>query len=110
MKSRRAYLVAIIAFACAAGIMVLSNAGSAQPSQVDKIVSTEWLAANLTRDKMRIIDVRNDVKDYWGGHIPGAVYFSPEAMRLSERGVPVMLMPPEALAIMLGKRGLTGRP
>jgi len=71
-----------------------------------KLVSTEWLEKNLSKENLRIIDVRGSIQDYWQGHIPQAVYFHPEAMRLSDHGVPVMLMPPEALAIMLGKMGV----
>ncbi len=71
-----------------------------------KLVNTEWLEDNLSKENLRIIDIRDDIKDYWQGHIPGAVYFSPGAMRLSDGGVPVKLMPPEALAIMLGKMGV----
>jgi thiosulfate/3-mercaptopyruvate sulfurtransferase len=71
-----------------------------------KLVSTEWLSASLSKENLRIIDIRGSVRDYWQSHIPGAVYFSPEAMRLADGGVPVKLMPPEALAIMLGKMGV----
>ena len=72
-----------------------------------KLISTDWLKTNLGADNVRIVDVRSNVADYWAGHIPGAVYFHPDAMRLADRGVPVMLMPPEALAIMLGKMGIS---
>jgi thiosulfate/3-mercaptopyruvate sulfurtransferase len=71
-----------------------------------KIVNTQWLQDNLSREDIRIIDIRSSVRDYWEGHIPGAVYFSSEAMRLADHGVPGKLMPPEALAIMLGKMGI----
>lgn len=74
-----------------------------------KLVSTDWLKMNLGSENVRIVDVRSNVADYWAGHIPGAVYFHPEAMRLADRGVPVMLMPPEAFAIMLGKMGISKR-
>jgi thiosulfate/3-mercaptopyruvate sulfurtransferase len=71
------------------------------------LISTAGLKANLGNEKIRIVDVRSNVADYWQGHIPGAVYFHPDAMRLADHGVPVMLMPPEALVIMLGKMGIT---
>jgi thiosulfate/3-mercaptopyruvate sulfurtransferase len=71
------------------------------------LASTEWLKSNLGSEKIRIIDVRANVPDYWQGHIPGAVYFHPDAMRLADRGVPVMLMPPAALVTMLGTMGIT---
>ena len=72
------------------------------------LVSTDWLETNLSKENMIIIDVRGDIRDYWAGHIPGAVYFHPEALRLADRGVPGMLMPPGALATMLGKMGVNG--
>ncbi len=37
------------------------------------LVSTEWLAAHLDDDAVRIIEVDEDVAAYDGGHIPGAV-------------------------------------
>jgi len=62
--------------------------------QEAKVVSTKWLQNNLSRPDMRIVDVRNNVVDYWQSHIPGAVYMNPEVMRFADRGVPVKLMPP----------------
>ncbi|NIN00542.1 MAG: sulfurtransferase [candidate division Zixibacteria bacterium] len=72
-----------------------------------KLVSTEWLEQNLPNENLRIIDVRQSIKDYWQSHIPGAVYLNPEALRLADRGVPGKLMPPEALVVMLGKMGVS---
>lgn len=74
--------------------------------EASKLVSTTWLKDNLAKENMRIVDVRNNVQDYWQAHIPGAVYFNPEAMRLADEGVPVKLIPPEAFSIMLGKMGI----
>lgn len=39
---------------------------------IDPIVSTDWLAANLKNPKVVAIDIRN-IEDYREGHIPGAV-------------------------------------
>lgn len=39
---------------------------------VSPIVSTEWLAANLTNPRLVMIDIRK-VEDYREGHIPGAI-------------------------------------
>lgn len=84
-------------------LLVISASAQKLPA---KLVSTEWLATNLAKENLRIIDVRNDIRDYWQGHIPGAMYFSSDAMRLADHGVPGMLTPPEALVIMLGKMGI----
>ena len=71
---------------------------------VAKDVATQWLHNNLGRPDIRIVDMRDSVTNYWQGHIPGAVYMHPEAMRLADQGVPVKLMPPEALVMhALGK-------
>jgi thiosulfate/3-mercaptopyruvate sulfurtransferase len=74
--------------------------------QAAKIVTTQWLHNNLGRPDIRIVDMRDSVTNYWQSHIPGAVYMHPEAMRLADHGVPVKLMPPEALVIMLRKMGV----
>jgi 3-mercaptopyruvate sulfurtransferase SseA len=39
----------------------------------DALVTTEWLAANLTDPLLRIIEVDEDTGAYEHGHIPGAV-------------------------------------
>jgi hypothetical protein len=87
-------------------LVVLVAAPARAADQKAKLVSTEWLQKNLSRPDIRIVDVRNSVADYWQSHIPGAVYMNPEAMRLADRGVPVMLMPPEALVVMFGEMGV----
>jgi thiosulfate/3-mercaptopyruvate sulfurtransferase len=95
------FLGLFLVFAILSFIPVLSQ----EPPS--KLVTTEWLEKNLSKENLRIIDVRGNIQDYWQGHLPGAVYFNPEAMRLADGGVPVKLMPPEALSIMLGKMGVS---
>ena len=87
-------------------VLELTAASVWATGQETKIVSTYWLKNNLSRSDIRIVDVRNSVADYWQSHIPGAVYMNPEAMRLADHGVPVKLMPPDALVIMLGEMGI----
>ena len=73
---------------------------------VPKLVDVKWLKDNLSRENMRIVDVRDDVKEYWKGHIPGAVYIDPGALRWPEEGVPAKLVQPEALIQLLGTMGI----
>ncbi len=75
----------------------------AQPS---KLVSTQWLAENLSYENIRIVDMRTDIRDYWQAHIPGAVYLDNSALRWPDQGIPVKLLAPEALAILLGQMGI----
>ncbi|PJF34108.1 MAG: sulfurtransferase, partial [Phototrophicales bacterium] len=48
----------------------ISSRGYANP---DKLVSTEWVAAHLNDDNVRIIESNEDPLLYPSGHIPGAV-------------------------------------
>jgi thiosulfate/3-mercaptopyruvate sulfurtransferase len=43
-----------------------------QSRDIDPIVSTEWLMANLKNPKLIVLDVRR-VEDYREGHVPGAL-------------------------------------
>jgi thiosulfate/3-mercaptopyruvate sulfurtransferase len=72
----------------------------------DKIVTGEWLAANLTNPNIRIVDLRDDIRSYWESHIPGAVFIDSPALRWPERGVPGKLMTPRGLALLLGEMGI----
>jgi thiosulfate/3-mercaptopyruvate sulfurtransferase len=72
-----------------------------------KLVSTDWLADNYGQLDIRIIDMRQDIRDYWTSHLPAALYLSPEALRWPENGVPVQLLPVDALAELLGKMGIS---
>jgi len=60
----------------------------------------------LGQTDIRIVDMRDSVTNYWQSHIPGAVYMHPEVMRLADHGVPVKLIPHDAMAVMLGKMGI----
>jgi thiosulfate/3-mercaptopyruvate sulfurtransferase len=86
--------------------LMLTTSALCSAEKDSKVVSTEWLLESLSRPDIRILDVRSSVADYWQSHVPGAVYMSPELMRLSDRGVPNKLMPPEALVIILGRLGI----
>ena len=58
----------------AAAGMALANTPQALPSGA--LVSTEWLAANLQRPDVRVIEVSVNPGLYERAHIPGAVNFS----------------------------------
>jgi len=88
-------------------LLLMLFASPACPQQPpSKLVSTSWLEKNLYQEKLRIIDLRSNIQDYWQNHLPGAVWLSPEALRLADHGVPGKLMPPQALAVMLGEMGV----
>lgn len=71
-----------------------------------KVVTSEWLAANLKAPDLRILDLRTDIRDYWESHIPGAVYIDPTVVRWTDKAVPGKFMPVQAFAMLLGELGI----
>jgi len=72
-----------------------------------RIASPAWLHGNLGEPNLAVLDVRHDVKHYWQEHIPGAIFLAPDALTLTDHGVPAKLMPPDILARILGRLGIT---
>ncbi|MEN6645397.1 MAG: sulfurtransferase [Armatimonadia bacterium] len=93
----RVWLVVLV------GVLATSFAGA----QGQKLLTTEALAGQLGGEGQKIIDMREKIQDYWAGHIPGAQWVSPEALRWPENGVPGMVMPVEQLAKLLSALGVT---
>lgn len=69
------------------------------------LIETEWLAENLGRSQVRVIDVRSQ-PEYNKGHIPGSIFISPESFRGVVGGLPSMLLPGEMLASHFSQMGL----
>ena len=69
------------------------------------LVDTTWLAAQLGRRGLVIVDCRAQPQ-YNGGHIPGSVCMSPENVRGVVEGVSAMLMPGAVLAAQMSAMGL----
>ncbi len=75
------------------------------PARFPGYIQTAWLAENLTRSDVRVIDVR-DSKEYTGGHIPGSLSLNCESFRGVVNGVPASLLPAETLASHLSLMGI----
>lgn len=91
--------ISILAAALAATAL-----SAAEP--IPRLVGPEWLSANLSNPKVRIVDMRGDIREYWESHIPGAVFLDADALRWPDRGVPGKLMPPAAFVRLLGEMGI----
>jgi len=73
-----------------------------------KIISVEWLANNLDKPNLLILDVRLSPQEYRFGHIPRAVCaFARWRQRLN--GIPFMLPPLNYLKEKLQKFGVTDK-
>jgi len=84
-------------------------------TRLPAVLATEWLAANLGRPGLRVLDGswylpgsgRDPAKEYSASHIPGALFFDLDAT--SDRSVPLphMLPPPAAFAEAMSALGLS---
>jgi len=74
-------------------------------SDIDPIVSTEWLAANLNNPKVIAIDIRK-IEDYKEGHIPGAISSYYGIWVTSAEGAPTEFPPTDDLFDAIGDLGI----
>ena len=80
----------------------------------ESLVSTEWLAANLTNDAVRIVDAswympdqeRDAKAEFTSRHIPGAVFFDIDGIADRESALPHMMPDAEAFAASVGTLGI----
>jgi thiosulfate/3-mercaptopyruvate sulfurtransferase len=83
-----------------------STAAVKRPAgQLPNLVDTKWLAENLGRNDLKIIDCRTHA-DYTTAHVPGSVYLMVESFRGVVGGVPSMLVPGKLLAEQLSLMGI----
>lgn len=65
-----------------------------------------WLEENLGGE-FSIIDVQPNIHDYILEHIPGAVYFNPDLLRVPYKGRPGAYMPERAVELLFRRVGLS---
>ncbi|MBC7364401.1 MAG: sulfurtransferase [Candidatus Aminicenantes bacterium] len=92
----------ILVWFCLGFYFSLSWAQSAEK----RIVSPEWLQSNLNSQGIRLVDMRADIRDYWAGHIPGAIYLDEAVLRWPQAGVPGRLLPVDVFYRLLGELGV----
>jgi thiosulfate/3-mercaptopyruvate sulfurtransferase len=87
----------------------LSPANAAEP-----LVDADWLHANLDRDDLVVLDVRNELdggsaEAFAQGHIPGAVYsdYLQAGWRTARDGIPAQLPPVDELERLIGGLGIS---
>jgi 3-mercaptopyruvate sulfurtransferase SseA/uncharacterized membrane protein YedE/YeeE len=69
------------------------------------LVSTDWLAENLTDPAVRVIDTRPQ-PEYSTSHVPGSLRLDIENLRGNIRGVGSMLLPARMIAEHLSQMGI----
>ena len=86
----------------------------ARASQASPLVTPEWLARNLTRRDVRIVDgswhmpqlKRDPRAEFAAAHIPGAVFFDIDAIADHSTSLPHMLPTAETFAAAVGALGI----
>ena len=81
--------------------LIVLLAAYANPQQ---LVDTGWVAAHAADANVRIVDMRQS--GYGDGHVPGAVYLSPLAIR-DAKAPPTFLPTPAAFEAMMAARGIS---
>jgi len=76
--------------------------GYAHPEQ---LVETDWVAAHAGDANVRVVDMRMAATAYPAGHVPGAVYLSPVAIRVADRP-PTFLPSPQEFEALMAKLGI----
>lgn len=66
----------------------------------EQLVETDWVAAHGADAAVRIVDMRMAPAAYAAGHVPGAVYLSPVAIRHADRPPTFLPAPREFEALM----------
>src|SRR5919206_1950438 len=70
----------------------------------EQLVETDWVAAHATDSSIRLVDMRQS--GYAEGHMPGAVYLSPVAIR-DAKAPPTFLPAPAAFEEMMARLGIS---
>jgi thiosulfate/3-mercaptopyruvate sulfurtransferase len=71
----------------------------------EQLVETDWVAAHAGDANVRVVDMRSGATAYPGGHVPGAVYLSPVAIRVADRP-PTFLPTPQEFEALMAKLGI----
>jgi len=70
----------------------------------EQLVETDWVAAHAADANVRIVDMRQS--GFGDGHVPGAVYISPVAIR-DAKAPPTFLPAPAAFEAMMAALGIS---
>jgi thiosulfate/3-mercaptopyruvate sulfurtransferase len=82
-------------------VALMAVAAYAHPEQ---LVETDWVAAHAADANVRIVDMRQ--AGYPAGHVPGAVYLSPVAIR-DAKAPPTFLPTPAAFEQLMAQLGIS---
>src|SRR5882672_1972413 len=71
----------------------------------EQLVETDWVAAHARDANVRVVDMRIASAAYAAGHVSGAVYLSPVAIRVADRP-PTFLPSPQEFEALMAQLGI----
>src|SRR6476646_6228713 len=87
-------------------LLLLAALAAAAYAHPEQLVETDWVAAHAGDANVRIVDMRQN--GYADGHVPGAVYLSPVAIR-DAKAPPTFLPTPAAFEQLMASLGIGDR-
>src|SRR2546423_6538739 len=84
-------------------LLLLAALAAAAYAHPEQLVDTEWVVAHAADANVRIVDMRQS--GYGDGHVPGAVYLSPVAIR-DAKAPPTFLPTPAAFEQLMATLGI----
>jgi len=70
------------------------------------VVTPQWLEMHAGDANVRVLDVRQNVYDYFAGHVPGSVHLSDSAMRFPAEGYPTQYPETFMIAQLFARAGV----
>lgn len=84
----------------------VENPTGDRPATAVSLVSPQWLEQNAADPKVRILDVRQNVYDYFAGHAPNSVHLADSAMRFPAEGYPTQYPENFLISQLLSRAGV----
>jgi thiosulfate/3-mercaptopyruvate sulfurtransferase len=79
--------------------------GASAPPSVS-VVTPQWVEEHRGDANVRILDVRQNVYDYFAGHVPGSVHLADSAMRFPAEGYPTQYPETFMVAQLVARAGV----
>lgn len=109
VKQKALTIITAMVMSVIAAFWFLSPLAAQNASTKIEFVSPSWVSANVTDPNLRILDVRWSPLDYFKEHLPNAVNFADNLVRVPKDGLPVQLVDSDKLGELLAKAGVTNQ-
>ena len=106
----RIHFLPLVAAICFCAVVAVSATAQTKPAapkvRSELIVSTDWLAKNLSNKNVFVLHVTSNQKTYEAGHIPGARFLNMGELLATREGLANELPPVEQLQKVFEATGI----